>query len=290
MTTIGNSKSLKFSKYFPNHLEYASRVYKDNLKNRGRKKRPTPVDSIQEHSSTILDPTDLEVTHPEVKISATETEAVDIIQTFTQTDDKSVQEIVTQTEKEIVPHNQKQTPNPPPKESNIDNPDFHIDPPKIWNDLRRFGEPRIVVSVIGCGFIYQEEKTNIVQSVVYKSDHIEGLPRTYGFFAVHLFDDAKEVTENRGQHIHDTSCDLKEVKALLEIENYINSKEKVWFEDVQQESDMRPKIRVPVALLVLNGDLDTLEHVLRAIYSDMSVVVVKGTGGAADLIALCLEE
>lgn len=41
---------------------------------------------------------------------------------------------------------------------------------------------------------------------------------------------------------------------------------------------------------MLNGDLDTLDHVLRAIYSDISVVVVKGTGGAADLIALCLEK
>ncbi|CAC5363813.1 OBSCN [Mytilus coruscus] len=49
-------------------------------------------------------------------------------------------------------------------------------------------------------------------------------------------------------------------------------------------------IRVPVALLVINGDLDTLDHVMRAIYNDMSVVVMKGTGGAADLIALCLEE
>lgn len=51
-----------------------------------------------------------------------------------------------------------------------------------------------------------------------------------------------------------------------------------------------PEIRIPVVLLVLNGELDTLEHVIRAIDNNISVVVVKGTGGTADLVALCMTE
>lgn len=41
---------------------------------------------------------------------------------------------------------------------------------------------------------------------------------------------------------------------------------------------------------MVNGDLKTLKHVRRAINNDISVVVVKGTGGAADIITSCLEK
>lgn len=43
-----------------------------------------------------------------------------------------------------------------------------------------------------------------------------------------------------------------------------------------------------MVLLVICGDLSALEHVARAVLHDISVVVVKGTGGAADIIATCV--
>lgn len=49
-------------------------------------------------------------------------------------------------------------------------------------------------------------------------------------------------------------------------------------------------VRVPVVLVVVNGDLDTLSHVAKAVQCGISVVVAKGTGGVSDLLAMCIEE
>lgn len=46
--------------------------------------------------------------------------------------------------------------------------------------------------------------------------------------------------------------------------------------------------RVPVVLLIVGGDLSVLEHAAEAVHCDISVVVVKGTGGTADVIDSCL--
>lgn len=367
---------MNYSKYFPNNQEYASKVYKDfSIKKRRKKqKRSKSADAKFEHSPTILYPTDLKVTilepidippegnpeetssywtykkrrkHPEASTCATQTEAVDTIQTYTQTDNKSVHEMAIQTLDEEVTDS--------PKINLVDTsqiPTFEFvdtqqsstedtqksttpSPEQNWNEMKKDGDPRIVVSVIGaynermpsyawddhslfikalnhvaryagsCGFIFKEEDTDFLQSIVKKSCAIEGLPQTYGYFSVHLLDDEKheqEIIENKQQPTHETRRHFKDDIELLELENYINSTGQVPFEDRQNSTGQVPfedgqkaldklsTIRVPVALLVLNGDLDTLEHVLRAIYSDMSVVVVKGTGGAADLIALCLKD
>ncbi|VDI37807.1 Hypothetical predicted protein, partial [Mytilus galloprovincialis] len=187
----------------------------------------------------------------------------------------------------------------------------------IWKSMKHFGEPRVVVSVVGvynertptyemannlvlkkacnhvarfagrCGFIYKEDDTNFVQSVVYKSAPFCHLPQLYGYSSVYISDDAKEQgteceVESGRQHTGGTEQKVH----LFDIERYINSKGQVSFEDGKKEPS---KIRVPVVSLVVNGDLDTLNHVKKAVYNNMSVVVVKGTGGAADLIASCLE-
>ncbi|CAC5398182.1 unnamed protein product [Mytilus coruscus] len=196
---------MKYSKYFPNHQEYASKVYRDI---------PNKLLCIENQEHVDIPPKDNpEETHPEAITSASQTEGPVITQTYTQTDDKIRHEMATQTDDEKITDSQKPSTNP----SSVQ-----------WECLKKFGEPRIVVSVIGA--------------------YNERMP-TYEW-----------------------ADDLLLKKALRHIARYAGN------------------IRVPVALLVLNGDLETLDHVVRAIYNDMSVVVVKGTGGAADLIALCLED
>lgn len=49
-------------------------------------------------------------------------------------------------------------------------------------------------------------------------------------------------------------------------------------------------VRVPVVLVAANGDLEILSHIARAVQCNISVVVMKGSGGVSDLIAMCIEE
>lgn len=43
-------------------------------------------------------------------------------------------------------------------------------------------------------------------------------------------------------------------------------------------------------LVSVNGDLEILSHVARAVQCNISVVIIKGLGGVSDLLALCMEE
>ncbi|XP_071121139.1 transient receptor potential cation channel subfamily M member-like 2 isoform X2 [Mytilus edulis] len=343
MTTIGYSNSMKYSKYFPNHQEYASKVYKDIPIKRGRKKqkRSKSVDAKREHSpkNTLLSienqehvdippKVNSEETHPEAITFASQTDGPIIMQACTQTVDQISHDMATQTDDEKVTDIQKkvlaETPQAPrlelmhPQQSSArdEQPSTNLSSEQ-WECLKKFGEPRIVVSVIGaynerittyewaddvllkkalkhvarytgrCGFLFQEKNTNLVQSVISRGCHIKGLPQQYGYFSVNYSDRPKDQNKNDDQYEGDASHHLND---LLELEKHINTEGQVSFQESVKGSKMLSNIRVPVALLVLNGDLETLDHVVRAIYNDMSVVVVKGTGGAADLIALCLED
>ncbi|XP_052059513.1 uncharacterized protein LOC127700085 [Mytilus californianus] len=340
MATIANSNFLKYSRYFPNHLEYASQVPRDWPEKR-RQKKPKIIKNYVlclenlEHidippKSKSKEPTYRKrKKHPIATTSASQTDGCDAIQTYTQTDDKILHEMATQTEDEDVPDSPKRV-----VEELQQIPTFELmehaqqssagviqdgqpSPKDIWGNLKTFGEPRIVVSVIGaynectqtyewadhlllknaiahvarysgrCGFLFNEKNTDFVNSVVSRSCVMKGLSQKYGYTSMHFSDRLKEHKTTDEQH---TGYSSEHFKDLLELEKYINSEGRVLFEEGEKESKMLSNIRVPVSLLVLNGDLDTLDHVMRAIYSDISVVVVKGTGGAADLIALCLED
>ncbi|CAC5388668.1 unnamed protein product [Mytilus coruscus] len=72
---------------------------------------------------------------------------------------------------------------------------------------------------------------------------------------------------------------------LLELESYINKSLYVKFGNKTGNT-----VRVPVVMVVVNGDLVTLSHVARAVQCDISVVVSKGSGGISDLISMCNED
>ncbi|CAC5363831.1 TRPM5 [Mytilus coruscus] len=253
--SLQNSKSLVFSKYFPNHAGfdprkvYNAEVYQLVI----LQKQPSPVPS---EPSSPLPPT-------EPPLPSHQTPITDAFE--------------------------------------------------IWKNISKLGEPRIIISLIGayneliptykwkhqlllkealthvaryagrCGFLYKEQDISIAKTIIRDSCYIESLPQlTYGY------------TSNI---ITDVTNSISGKVTLLEIENYINTEGRVKFEDVtlrkrnlSNPSGSDKEIRVPVVLFVINGGLDTLEHVIRAIYTNISVVVVKGSGGTADLIALCLKD
>ncbi|XP_076115503.1 transient receptor potential cation channel subfamily M member-like 2 [Mytilus galloprovincialis] len=146
-----------------------------------------------------------------------------------------------------------------------------------------------------CGFLYNKHDISIAKTIIRNSCHIESLPQlTYGYTSNIKTDVNNSSSGKVTAKENNTKVDLMK---LLEIENYINTEGKVKFEDVTlrdrssiNSSESAKEIRIPVVLFVINGGLDTLEHVIRAIYTNISVVVVKGTGGTADLIALCLKD
>ncbi|XP_052067204.1 uncharacterized protein LOC127706587 [Mytilus californianus] len=357
------TSSLRYTKYFPNNSEYASKVYpekKRRLKHRDAETQTEEdiIMSTRKNNEIVHENFNRkEETRDQSHPKASQTERVDVLQSYTQTDNTyDVVEIAIQTEEVDVQDSSKSVydktqQNPtfeneiqqtsgrhddktrvkkkkrrktPERSQTSEQPEDGSSSKKdkelriIWNKMKNFGEPRVVVSVIGtynkrtqtydmadnlmlrkacnhvarfagrCGFIYKEDETNFLQSVVNKCAPICDLPHTYGYSSVYISDNEIEqgiecVKEDEEHHTGGTKLNL------FDIEKFINSKGQVSFEDGKKESSICSTIRVPVVLLVVNGDFDTLKHVKKAIYNNMSVVVVKGTGGAADLIASCLE-
>ncbi|XP_063399712.1 uncharacterized protein LOC134684355 [Mytilus trossulus] len=324
MTSIGNSKSLVFSKYFPNHAGFDPRkVYNNEVYSSisGTKKQSKAV-------QVCLDSQKFQ--EKQLNLSIQRQEWIDI------PPEEQTQLPIVQKQPSPVPSE----PSSPkqPTTSPLPSPKQPTTPPlpsqkkpirdvfEIWNNIRKLGEPRILISLIGayneliptykwkhkmllkealshvaryagrCGFLYKEQDIRIANTIIRDSCHIESLPQlTYGYTS-NIKTDVNN--SGSGKVTATENNDKLDLMKLLEIENYINAEGRVKFEDVtlrEKENLNKPsgifkEIRVPVVLFVINGGLDTLEHVIRAIYKNISVVVVKGTGGTADLIALCLKE
>ena len=50
------------------------------------------------------------------------------------------------------------------------------------------------------------------------------------------------------------------------------------------------EMRLPLVVVVVEGDMKTLEHASTIVKKGIPIIVVKGTGKAADFIANCMEE
>ncbi|CAC5397754.1 unnamed protein product [Mytilus coruscus] len=231
-----NWHSLKFSKYFPNNLEYnASKVYNAEV-------FPSPL-RPKKKSKKVQVQLDTPKKWPNI---------------------------------DIIPEQPKiPEPLPPPPEPSPPPPQASDkDAKQKWEDIEKCGKPRIVISVIGA---YNERIPS------YKWKH-QMLPSS----------GTNEMSKTTDTSNDDKNATIKEPRTVLlerlKLENYINLEGRAGFEKEDDVGSGKNEIRIPVVLLVLNGELDTLEHVIRAIDNNISVVVVKGTGGTADLVALCMKD
>ncbi|VDH95158.1 Hypothetical predicted protein [Mytilus galloprovincialis] len=311
MTSIGSSKSLMFSKYFPNHTPGFDhrKVYNNEVYKKKKKSKAVQV---------CFDSPKFQET--QLNLSIQKQEWIDIPPQVELTQLVNVQK-----QPSPVP-SEPSSPKPPTKPPLPSQKKPIRDSFEIWENIRKLGEPRIMISLVGaynelvstykwkhkmllkealthvaryagrCGFLYKEQDIRIAKTIIRDSCHIESLPQlTYGYTS-----NIKRDVNNSGSGkvTAKANNDKIDLMKLLEIENYINAEGRVKFEDVtlrEKENLIKPsgivkEIRVPVVLFVINGGLDTLEHVIRAIYKNISVVVVQGTGGTADLIALCLKD
>ncbi|XP_052059492.1 transient receptor potential cation channel subfamily M member 2-like [Mytilus californianus] len=289
MSSLKHLQSLKFSKYFPNNLEYdASKVYNAEVfPSPFRPKTKKKSKKVKVHRDTPKGRLPL--------LSIKKLANIDIIP-----------------EQPKIPE-----PLPPPPEPSPPPPQASDkDAKQKWEDIEKCGKPRIVISVIGayneripsykwkhqmllrkslnhvaryagkCGLIFNEEDMNFVQNIVRNKRDVQGLKSiVYGFASN---------TSTTNTSNDDKNATVKEPRTVLlerlKLENYINLEGRAGFEKEDDVGSGKNEIRIPVVLLVLNGELDTLEHVIRAIDNNISVVVVKGTGGTADLVALCMKD
>ncbi|XP_056002351.1 uncharacterized protein LOC125661865 isoform X2 [Ostrea edulis] len=76
-------------------------------------------------------------------------------------------------------------------------------------------------------------------------------------------------------------------KNMLVFEKFVSTKEGTFF---SQNKDFRIRVPVPVAIIVCEGDILTIAHVEGALEMKLPVIVVKGSGKAADLIVDYLED
>lgn len=66
---------------------------------------------------------------------------------------------------------------------------------------------------------------------------------------------------------------------LLKFEKHISKQEVSFF-----NPKMNIKMPVPIAIIVCEGDLNTIEHIAKALNENIPVIIMKGSGKAADLI------
>uniref|UniRef100_A0A8W8NSN5 TRPM SLOG domain-containing protein n=1 Tax=Magallana gigas TaxID=29159 RepID=A0A8W8NSN5_MAGGI len=66
---------------------------------------------------------------------------------------------------------------------------------------------------------------------------------------------------------------------LLEFEKYISKQEVSFF-----SPKMNIKMPVPIAIIVCEGDLKTIVHIAKALKENIPVIIMKGSGKAADLV------
>ncbi|XP_056002343.1 transient receptor potential cation channel subfamily M member 2-like [Ostrea edulis] len=85
----------------------------------------------------------------------------------------------------------------------------------------------------------------------------------------------------------DYSIQLPDVeKHMIAFERFVSKKEGIFF---SQNKDFSIRVPVPVAIIVCEGDILTIAHVEGALEMKLPVIVVKGSGKAADLIVDYLE-
>ena len=60
--------------------------------------------------------------------------------------------------------------------------------------------------------------------------------------------------------------------------------------DTQHQMEVKSKNKIPVVGLLVQGSPRSIDHVLFYVQNKMPIVVVKGSGGIADVIAYAYEE
>ncbi|XP_021344584.1 uncharacterized protein LOC110444540, partial [Mizuhopecten yessoensis] len=87
----------------------------------------------------------------------------------------------------------------------------------------------------------------------------------------------QEVKKKKCETVHDTMLYLEE-----ELSQTMTTSLKL-NDNVGKEF----KMKIPTIVVVVEGDLDTINHVARAVQKNIPVLLVRGSGMAADLIGYC---
>uniref|UniRef100_K1QH82 Transient receptor potential cation channel subfamily M member 8 n=1 Tax=Magallana gigas TaxID=29159 RepID=K1QH82_MAGGI len=85
-------------------------------------------------------------------------------------------------------------------------------------------------------------------------------------------------TENLTDPYFETNCEDND-SFLLDFEKYVSEQDVSFF---SQKMDI--KMPVPIAIILCEGDIETIAHIAAALENKLPVIIMKGSGKAADLV------
>ncbi|XP_052693640.1 transient receptor potential cation channel subfamily M member 2-like [Crassostrea angulata] len=88
---------------------------------------------------------------------------------------------------------------------------------------------------------------------------------------------SEKITEFKTTHGEGHGC-------LLDFEKFVSQQEVSFF-----SQKMDTKMPVPIAIIVCEGDIETIAHIAKALQHKLPVIIMKGSGMAADLVVDYLE-
>eukprot|EP00105_Crassostrea_gigas_P038065 XP_019922213.1 PREDICTED: uncharacterized protein LOC105326905 isoform X5 [Crassostrea gigas] len=95
----------------------------------------------------------------------------------------------------------------------------------------------------------------------------------------------KEVSQNTSEKTTEFKTTLGEGQEfLLDFEKFVSEQDVSFF-----SQQMDTKMPVPIAIIVCEGDIETIAHISKALQHKLPVIIMKGSGMAADLVVDYLE-
>nr|XP_034321515.1 transient receptor potential cation channel subfamily M member 2-like [Crassostrea gigas] len=95
----------------------------------------------------------------------------------------------------------------------------------------------------------------------------------------------KEVSQNTSEKTTEFKTTLGEGQEfLLNFEKFVSEQDVSFF-----SQQMDTKMPVPIAIIVCEGDIETIAHISKALQHKLPVIIMKGSGMAADLVVDYLE-
>lgn len=93
----------------------------------------------------------------------------------------------------------------------------------------------------------------------------------------------QSMKKQRDSVVH--KCEIGEGMCfLLEFEKFVSEQKVFYF-----GQDMEFNIHIPIAIIVCEGDIETISHISKALRMQLPVIIMKGSGKAADVVLEYLE-
>lgn len=181
--------------------------------------------------------------------------------------------------------------------TSISEEDFRDQDEKLWNDLKREFEstPTMVFSVIGDSesFVPKLWQKDVFQTALVEAAKNGGdtwiLYRGAKTGVSKVVRDAyKRCTEKKHNLVQLIDIEVKNDINISETNKRVTTN-LLQFEEFVSQQEYSFKMPVPIAIIVCEGDIETIHHITKALKNKLPVIIIKGSGKAADFVLDALE-